>query len=246
MNPKKIPLKLECCPIIEAVVDLRFDTTYPPDAVFGIIYNLFKGEFSSNIENLPVLQIPEQVRMQDPNLIYQPCYRLKDGNFLMQIGPRVISFVNVNAYIGWDKFFARIKKSILSIKQFESQMKFKRIGLRYVNFFEFDIFKRITLSVLMNGSTLTSNHLSLKAVLTTGEYQTNLNLINNVNMMKNGRQINGSIVDIDTYLAKDSIDIYAKPDELIGNAHTEEKILFFNLLNDDLIQELKPEYGEST
>lgn len=184
--------------------------------------------------------------MQDQNLIYQPCYRLKDDDFLMQIGPRVISFVNVNVYIGWDKFYARIKKFILSIKQFESQMKFKRIGLRYVNFFEFDIFKRITLSVLMNGSTLTSNHLSLKAVLTAGEYQTNLNLINNVNMVKNGRQLNGSVVDIDTYLAKDSIDIYAKPDELIENAHTEEKILFFNLLNDDLIRELKPEYGEST
>lgn len=245
MTSKQIPLKLEYSPIIEAAIDFRFETTYPPDAVFGIIYKIFQPDFPGGVEKLPILQIPEQVRMQDQNLIYQPYYRLKDNNFLMQIGPRIISFVNTEIYMGWDSFYSRIKKSIDSIEQLKLPMNFKRMGLRYVNFFNFDIFTRINLSVLLNDSQLNSKQLSLRTVLQTGQYQTNLSVINNANILKGSRLQNGSIVDIDTYLENESINIFAKPNELIGNAHIEEKKLFFDLLNDDLIKELKPFYGES-
>ena len=39
-------------------------------AVFGIIYNLIKEEYRGNVINLPILQIPEQIREVDPNLFW--------------------------------------------------------------------------------------------------------------------------------------------------------------------------------
>jgi len=242
MAEKPIPLKIELCPIIEAVVDFRFDTTYPADAIFGMLYKYFRDEFTSEVEKLPILQIPEQIRMQDQNLIYQPYYRLRDGDFLMQIGPRVISFVNVNDYMGWDRFFSRIKSCLRKIGELDLSLVVKRMGLRYVNFFAFDVFKRITLNILMEDRPISAKHTSIRTVLQTGDYQTNLNIMNNTSLMRHGRLQTGSVLDIDTYIEAGSIDLFAKPDMLIGNAHTEEKKLFYKLLNDDLVQEMKPTY----
>ena len=69
----QIPKKITPCPILEAIVEIRFEPEEPDDAIFGIIYNQFKKSFPE-IEKLPILQIPDQFRSKDPNLIYKPHY----------------------------------------------------------------------------------------------------------------------------------------------------------------------------
>jgi len=39
-----LPKSIETCPIIEAIFEIRFESTVPGDAIFGIIYNEFKTE----------------------------------------------------------------------------------------------------------------------------------------------------------------------------------------------------------
>jgi uncharacterized protein (TIGR04255 family) len=131
----------------------------------------------------------------------------------------------------------------LKIKDLDTQLTFIRLGLRYINFFKLDILNHINLSILMGEQPFKSKHLSLRAVLTTGQYQTVLNIINNTNFSKDNRIQNGSIIDIDTYLENSEIEVFLNHDELIGNAHTEEKQLFFTLLKKEFIEELHPTYG---
>lgn len=65
---KGFPKKISPCPIVEASVEIRFTSEVLPDAIFGIIYQAFKDEFSSKPEKLPILQLPEQIRSMDRNL----------------------------------------------------------------------------------------------------------------------------------------------------------------------------------
>jgi len=45
----RLPVSINPCPIAEAIFEVRFETTYPGDAIFGIIYNPFKDEFPKPI-----------------------------------------------------------------------------------------------------------------------------------------------------------------------------------------------------
>ena len=66
------PKKITPCPIIESVVEIRFDSAIPAEAIFGVVYNAFNDIFPNKPINLPILQIPEQIRNSDPNLQYKP------------------------------------------------------------------------------------------------------------------------------------------------------------------------------
>ena len=104
-----IPTKITPCPIVEAIAELRFVTNLPDDAVFGVIYNKFHDEFEGP-EKLPVLQLPEAIRSQDPKLKYSPHYKFNKGDYIMQVGPKVFSLANVNDYVAWDRFSEKIKE----------------------------------------------------------------------------------------------------------------------------------------
>jgi len=71
----KLPLKISPCPIVEALLEIRFTTVIHPDAVFGLFYNALKSDFPK-VDNLPILQIPDALRATDPNLKYKPLYKI--------------------------------------------------------------------------------------------------------------------------------------------------------------------------
>ena len=89
----KLPKLIDPCPIIEAIIEIRFESKLISDAIFGVIYNSVKETFPKT-ENLPILQIPENIRINDPNLKYNPYYSLLNNNFILQIGPKVVSLIN--------------------------------------------------------------------------------------------------------------------------------------------------------
>ena len=240
---KKIPIKIDPCPIIEAVVDFRFDTEMPADAIFGIIYKSFRGEFDDKVEKLPILQIPESIRSQDPNFRFQPHYRFQKENYLLQIGPRVINFINQESYLGWSAFYARIKDSLLKIQGLELVTKFNRLGIRYINLFPFDIYDRINLEMLMSGARLQANQTTVKTLIKTGNFTTNLQIANNARVATMKVLKTGSVIDIDTHIEGQDLPIFSDPDKIIGDTHNEEKRLFFDLLKDDLIAEMNPVYA---
>ena len=92
----KLPKKISPCPILEAIIEIRFSTTLPEDAseaFFGLVYQEISDEYPG-IERLPILQLPEAVRNMDDSLKYQPYYRLKGDKFLINLSPRVFGLIN--------------------------------------------------------------------------------------------------------------------------------------------------------
>lgn len=99
-----LPIRIEACPLIDALIEFRFEAAITKSAVFGIIYNLIKEEYRGNVINLPILQIPEQIREVDPNLKFKPLYRIENERFVIQIGYDVLSISSKMPYIGWSDF----------------------------------------------------------------------------------------------------------------------------------------------
>ena len=77
----KLPSRLSNCPIIDALVELRFESNLNKSLIFGYMYKqiveLYPHEYPNGVISLPVLQIPEAIRNSDPNMRFKPLYRLK-------------------------------------------------------------------------------------------------------------------------------------------------------------------------
>ena len=103
----QLPKKITPCPIEEVVVEIRYESLLPAEAIFGVVYNALNNSYP-NLEPLPILQIPEFIRTQDPILIFQPHHRLRRDNYSLQIGPKVISVVVGKEYPGWIAYKSEI------------------------------------------------------------------------------------------------------------------------------------------
>jgi len=238
----KIPNKINPCPIVEALVEVRFDSILPDEAVFGVIYNEFRKDYPE-ITKLPILQLPEAIRNKDPNLAFQPHYQLQKDSYLMQIGPKVVSFANVNDYVGWGTFSEVLFKILKRLISTEIIQNISRLGLRYINVFDnLNVFNKSSLKIFLGNIEISQNDINLNVILPSGNFKSRLMIANNakVDLKSQGRSIIGSIIDIDVFMEKSFH--FKEIEGLIENAHAEEKKLFFTLLDPQFIRSLNPEY----
>jgi uncharacterized protein (TIGR04255 family) len=242
LDGAKLPMKIDPCPILEAIVELRFDSEFPHNAIFGIIYKEFKNDYSK-VEELPILQLPEMVRKQDQNLRYKPFYKLSENKtFLFQVGARVISLISLKPYAGWKTFSEKLYDLLKRIDTLGILNSYSRIGIRYINGFDCNVFEKTNLSLNMKGQSLTDYNFSMNSEILTGKFTSTLRIANNAQVTTTATGASkGSIIDIDTFVEnpiaiKDTV-------SLIETGHIEEKKLFFSLLKREFIeQELNPEY----
>lgn len=239
---KGLPKKISPCPIVEAIVELRFSSAVLPDAIFGIIYQVFKDEFPGEPERLPILQLPEPIRSIDPALQYQPYYKLIGGNLIFQIGPRVTSLSNVKDYTGWETFSGRIKDAFSKVEKLKIIKSVERLGIRYINFFKLDIFDNINLRILMNDNRLNTLQTALKAEIQDDNFINILQIANKAQATIQNEVITGSVIDIDTVSKDIGETFFGEMENLLEKGHNIEKKLFFSLLKKEFLSTLNPEF----
>lgn len=241
---KRIPIKLGKCPIVESVLEFRFDSDVDRAIVFPVLFSSISNDFQEPIA-LPILQIPENVKAMDPNLKDQPCYRLllkEDPSFSLQIGPRVIAFSFNQNYRGWDAFKDYAATYFAKLRGTNVIKRVTRLGFRVINFFDWDIYKRGTeVSISLLGKEIPYEETTLRTKFINGDYQSVVNIINNAQLNTPSGTKTGSVVDIDTCLLNCE-NFFMKAPEYMDKAHAIEKQIFFDLLKDDLIESLEPTY----
>lgn len=237
----KLPLSINPCPIIEAIFEIRFESSLPGDAIFGIVYNQFKDEFQ-NVDQLPILQLPAAIRNQDPNLKFSPHYKIKKDNFIIQIGPNVFSLTNTKEYCGWEVFSEKIFDTYNKVCELNLIKKQFRTALRYINMLpDINVFERSNLGINLNDRTLGANQINFTAEIPYENGASNLKVINFAEAIFENQAVKGSIVDIDTHVQHEKFDNFK---DAIECAHIAEKELFFNLLKQEFLKTLNPVYEE--
>ncbi|MEM9859308.1 MAG: TIGR04255 family protein, partial [Bacteroidota bacterium] len=187
-----IPKKIESCPIVDSVVELRFKSNIFPNAVFGLFFNSLQQEFP-NVEKLPILQLPEQLRDSDPNFRYKAQYRLTSSDrFSVSIGPDVLVLGSPMPYPGWDTYFSKIKFVIEKVFQIGVIQEVNRLGVRFINFFDSDVFEKINLDISINGSTHKPQNTQLRTEIEKNGFLNTLNIANNARQVIGNNQENAS------------------------------------------------------
>lgn len=245
MAEDQLPLELRNCPIADSVVEIRFLTEIFPQAVFGIAYEKLKNLFPK-VEALPITQFPGPLLQSDQNLKFKPHYKILGDKFMAQIGPDVLSVSPTMPYPGWREYYPVIEETFGRIFDSGLIASIIRLGLRYTNFFEHqDIFSKLNLKISLNkDESIALKNTILRTEIAAGGFNNILQISNSASKVgSNNIQTLGSIIDVDT------IKEYNRPFKDLGSfmheveqAHEVEKRMFWDLLNSDFRQELKPIY----
>lgn len=233
-----LQLKILKEPIIDASLEIRFKSLKPEDAIFGLIYGSLSNEFPK-VERLPITRIPEQIRLEDSKFKFKPFMRISNENFVVQIGYDVITIASYPKYSGWAGFKSKIIEVLNKLHKLGIISEIFRIGLRYINFFEDDIYDNINLNINFNNGKISNQNTMLKTEFINNGFTSVLQVINNVELENIGY---GSIIDIDTSIEANYTEINGSIFANIEEAHRIEKELFFSVLNENYIKALYPEY----
>lgn len=238
-----LPKQINPCPINQAVVEIRFDSPLPPDAIFGVVFNKLKDSYKDE-GGLPILQIPAAVRNQDPNLLFQPHYKLVKDHYILQVGPKVISLGIIDQnYTTWERYYSEIQEVFEKVNEIGFISEVMRVGLRYINLFIDDIWENININVKIINDEIHSDEIFVRTLLDKGEYKVNLQTGNQLKL-EDDKQIVGraSVIDIDTFIQDKKIDFFENMNSILEKSHSIEKEIFFGLLKDDFLKSLNPEY----
>ncbi len=240
----KIPIKIDPSPLAEAVVDVRFIPSIPTAAVFGYVYGLIKHRYRDPI-GLPILQIPEDIRAKDSSFIFQPHYRMESASFVLQLGPRIFNLAALDRnYPGWCFFRDEICLLFDTLSKNGVIDKVTRVGMRYINFFERNVFQVSNFSVTLGNTSLVDEKTFLRVQFLDNGLVTAVQVTNEGSLHTGKETKQGSIVDLDTFCLKPAL--AEKPSEsfrnLLETAHRILKKRFFSGLKEEFVASLNPQY----
>jgi uncharacterized protein (TIGR04255 family) len=239
---EKLPKKISPCPIIEAILEIRYTPNIPKNAVFGVFYSLLADD-KFTTKNLPILQLPEEIRSNDTALIYSPHYEMQKDDFIIKIGPNVLNFSITQHYPGWDHFVKDIFKVLRKIEETNLVLKYNRLGIRYINFFEIDIFEKLQITIELLEKKLDSEKITLQTEKYNNGILSKLKIANNSRLNVANEIRKGSIIDIDCLNKISNDDKFQDNyEEIINSVHLAEKATFFKLLKKEFLSDLNPEY----
>jgi uncharacterized protein (TIGR04255 family) len=246
-NSSVSPKKIKPCPIQEAILEIKFDPIVPSSVVLGIIYPKINTYFKKEPISLPVLQLPEQIRESDKNLQFAPYYRFENESKFLNIGPKVLSFVNSGKYKGWEdfsKFFYDALEKILSAKIFKEIIS---LELRYINVFEENIFNFINLIISLNNKRIKNEPTEINTVITDGSYENIIRVGNSFDINTGNEILNRSIIDINCVRKITDVKHFINNHkDIIEESHKIEKEIFFQILKKEYTSKFNPMYeGEN-
>jgi uncharacterized protein (TIGR04255 family) len=236
----RLPNKINPCPIVESIIELRFEPEVPDDAIFGLIHREINDEYEH--QKLPILDLPDYVRKNQPNLKFKPYYKFSNETHVINLGPRVISLIKKEPYKGWNSFSQNAKSIFSKLSRLEIVRKTERLGLRYINFFDGDIYDKVNLSLTLGNERFIKEDTYIKNVFEESGHKIILQVGNNANLNRNGKAGKGSLLDVDVHLEKMPNEFLINSENTLNKVHKTEKRIFFKLLNDSFIKKLNPQY----
>jgi uncharacterized protein (TIGR04255 family) len=234
----KLPKVIDPCPIVEAIIEIRFTANVPDNAVYGSLYGALSKGFPK-AETLPILEFPEAIRAASPNLKFQPHYSLSSERYKLMLGPHVFSLAITKPYVGWDAFRSIFFSTLEHIKNSQIVTTLHRLGLRYINVFPGDVLDRLNLQITLISTPVHGPATYVKSTMKDGDVNLLMQIGNDASVVVQGKVLTGTLADID---ASQDDPPLPELDRLLDAAHLAEKTLFFSLLKDDFLRTLNPQY----
>ena len=219
----KTPKKVKNCPILEAIIELRFVSS-KEDAIVGLIHSKIEGNYPK-IERTPIADLPRNIIENDINLKFKPLFKLahKTNTFTILVGPRVITLSILSQYPGWEMISKEMSKITAILDDLKIVEKYTRIGLRYINSFDENILPNTNISLGLHDKTMRHyEEISLKLNIPTKDFTRKLLIANNARISSIPKE--KSIIDIDVSMKNPDKNTLLS---FINEAHQLEKNVFY-------------------
>jgi len=241
IDQQQLPRSISPCPIVDAVADVWFESDLPGEAVFGVIYQALKKEFP-NASALPGAMMPAQLKQINPALAHQASYRLEGEKLAVLIGPNNIAVGLRGQYPGWPALKRGLLETLTRVFDLNFIIGVQRFGLRYINFFPYDVLPSLTLSLCLSKDVLLGRETFIKTVLKESGVDTILQISQLATFQNLPGQI-GSSIDLDAFqINPKTNDVAAAAlSDFLEIAHTSLKSLFFRLLKPEFLATLNPQ-----
>ena len=252
---KKLPKSINPTPIVSASIEIRFDVNCPYDLVYGKLFDILVDRYPK-VDKLPILNIPENIRIQD-NLLETPHYRFYDDNapYSILLAPKLFTFVyskqdletHSDDYQGWSEYiFDELCKLYKSIFDLGIIKKVYKLGIRYNDFFkDINIFDNTTINIV-NKNNQREDKISTQITQTKNieDVINNVTISNNALFQNKTSSYQGSMIDIDSFMINFNTDFISDYKNYLQKVHEINKQLFYDKLTNDFIKSLNPQYGE--
>lgn len=246
--PNGLPKKLAKEPLVDAVFEMRFESSMPVSSIWpGILYSELHGE--KTLEHLPAVGLPRELRDSDPNLAYTPLCKLSWGDFWILIGDRVFAVAAKIPYQGWASFKQAIIKAYSIVLCTSMVNSISRCSIKYVDILEdiaLDPSACFNLDLKLGGRLPLGNDFHVRLGFEDGGFTHTLQIASEgVTSLVNGRTINGPVLDVDSVLNlhnEDSNAFLAQLENRAEEIHSANKRIVFDCLSAEALAYLEPSY----
>jgi uncharacterized protein (TIGR04255 family) len=239
--PERLPTRISPCPIIEAILEVRFVTGEDWSVLPGLLYTRIRDRYGEK-KLLPLSQLPEELRRSDPALIHQPLVQFLRPGFVVQFGPRVLALAAVGEYPGWSAIRNEMEWLLARVQEAGFLLEGERLGMRYIDFFPGDVFPNLVIRTMVGETPLDGSEMALTKVLRHPPFTARL-VLNNSSMVTVGDEARrGSILDLDLWVGPSHFDVFTNGIERFSEAHELNKQVFFGLLRPEFLATFSPEY----
>lgn len=251
MTAHKVPSRLGKEPLLDVVCGVNFRSKLPAASMLpGLLLPVLEGS-QTKFEALPIAQLPQIVRDQNPALLNAPEMRvIVDDQFAILIGSQWLGVGCLMPYPGWARFKDMILKVFSIFKNASFIEKIERHSIKYVDFFPTvsggGEISRFNAKIEIAGRRLSSQATQLRTEILEGPFLHAVTIVAPATVSRSGGNEEGSIVDVDTH----RIQQYESVNEflsampiLLDEIHTANKNFFFDMLSEKLVDELEPHYG---
>ncbi|TIT36010.1 MAG: TIGR04255 family protein [Mesorhizobium sp.] len=242
----KLPSKLRADGVVEAILEIRFESSEIPELLIGKIAD-FPGWKGWTPSRLPLSDIPLPIRRADKSLQHQPLLQLSspEGKEALKVGDNVVSR-HALTYPGWAVFEPRLLETFDVLYDRIPGLLVARLGLRYVNLLHADKHmiedvNSLNLKILVRGNRL-EPPVNLNYRRKTTDWHETMVRIASPEFVQSAQRGFSTLIDIDVY-TPDGVIV---PDHgtcvgWLNDAHDILKDHFFELLHDETIDALKVE-----
>lgn len=240
--PDRLPFRITPCPIVEAIFEARFISPEPWATMPGLLFAKIRDRYREQ-RTLPLAQLPEEIRRQQPGLLRLPLLQFLSRDFLIQLGPRVVSLVTKpNAYPGWSAVQRELNWLQEQLKAAGFIGETERLGARYIDFFSGDIFPSLRLGLNIDNQPLRGMQTDLTTVLRRGALTIRMAVTNGAIVTTKEGPKTGSVLDVDAWFGPTGVDLFENGLARFADAHQAIKELFFGLIMPELLARLQPQY----
>ncbi len=248
MTTTMLPTKLRKEPLIDAIFEVRFNSHIPASILLtGVLYNKLDGE--KQLIQLPVAQLPKEVRDADPNLKYAPVSRIDWADFFVSISDYSAAISCKYPYCGWKNFEPAILKLLSILNESGIVSNVERYSLKYIDLIQ-DLDSQqkvsaINLDVSIADHKLSNEQFHLRIEIPDNEFLHGVQVASTANVvLHNGKQIEGLLIDIDSIVQFNSTlsSLLSDIQKRLEQIHLANKKMFFNCLKPEALDQLEPQY----